>query len=206
MFESNEISQKTTIPYVINGCFVLRPDQMDILNERILSRNQTDIPLAPSFDPRPVQTKYTRFGVLDEYKTSNTPIEPDQYKDWYHSNLNTKNKQPFTTPTANGPPLAYFMNLDKETALQRQGVYMFNSKDLNDDSVYQPSQKGDLYSNSIAKYSGYGGSAKYSPTERTPYLFDEYSISNNRNIPFTSDVGTMPFNNPTLPRGTIDSI
>ena len=96
------------------------------------------------------------------------------------------------------------MNLDKETALQRQGVYMFNSKDLNDDSVYQPSQKSDLYSNSIAKYSGYGGSAKYSPTERTPYLFDEYSISSTRNIPFTSDVQTMPFNNPTLPRGTIN--
>jgi len=177
---------------------------MDIINERILSRNQTDIPLAPSFDPRPVQTKYTRFGVLDEYKTTNTPIKPDQYKDWYYSNLNTKNKQPFTTSTANGPPLAYFMNLDKETALQRQGAYMFNSKDLNDDSVYQPSQKGDLYSISIAKYSGYGGSAKYSPTERTPYLFDEYSISSTRNIPFSSDIDVMPFNNPTLPRGTIN--
>jgi hypothetical protein len=200
MLQQNKITQNNTIPYAVNGCYVLRPDQMDLLNTRVQKRYQTDIPLAPSFDPRPVQTKYTRFGVLDEYKTVETSIEPDYYKDWNSSVFNQNHQQPFTAPTLNGPPLAYFMNLDKETALQRQGAYMFNSKNGEDDSIYQPSHKSDLYQNTIFKYSGYGGSGEYSPTENTPYLFDQYSFSTTREAPDVSQ--TMPFNNPTLPRGT----
>jgi hypothetical protein len=202
MLQSNQITQDKTIPYVINGCFVQRPDQMDLLNTRIQTRYQTDIPLAPSFDPRPVQTKYTRFGVLDEYKTTDTSIQPDEYKNWSQSPFNTTNNQPFVVPTLKGPPLAYFMNLDKETSLQRQGAYMFNSKNLDDDSVYQPSQQGDLYQNQNAQYSGKGGSGEYSPTESTPYLFDEYKFSTTRKAPESfSSSRNMIFNQLTHPRG-----
>ena len=201
MLQSNQITQETTIPYVINGCFVLRPDQMDLINTRIQSRYETDIPLAPSFDPRPVQTKYTRFGVLDEYKTSDTSIQPDEYANWSQSPFHTRNVQPFTAPTLKGPPLAYFMNLDKETSLQRQGAYMFNSKNLEDDSVYQPSQQGDLYQNQIAQYSGGGGSGEYSPTESSPYLFVQPTFSNTRTAPSSGHARPMEFNQPTQPRG-----
>lgn len=201
MLQSNQITQDTTIPYVINGCFVLRPDQMDLINTRIQSRYETDIPLAPSFDPRPVQTKYTRFGVLDEYKTSDTSIQPDEYANWSQSPFHTRNVQPFTAPTLKGPPLAYFMNLDKETSLQRQGAYMFNSKNLEDDSVYQPSQQGDLYQNQIAQYSGGGGSGEYSPTESSPYLFVQPTFSNTRIAPSSGHARPMEFNQPTQPRG-----
>jgi len=201
MLSSNQITQDTTIPYVINGCFVLRPDQMDLLNTRIQSRYETDIPLAPSFDPRPVQTKYTRFGVLDEYKTSDTSIQPDEYANWSQSPFNTRNTQPFTAPTLKGPPLAYFMNLDKETALQRQGAYMFNSKNLEDDSVYQPPPQGDLYQNQNAQYSGGGGSGEYSPTESSPYLFVQPQFSNTRTAPSSGHARKMEFNQPTQPRG-----
>lgn len=199
--QPKEIAQETTIPYSVNGCMVLRPDQMDELNTRIQSRFKTDIPLAPSFDPRPIQTKYTHFGVMDEYKTSNVSIEPDQYKDWSLSASNINNVQPFLTPTTNGPPLAYYMNLDKETALQRQGVYMFNSKNLEDDSIYQPSYQGDLYQNQNANYSGNGGSGGYSPTENTPYLFEQYQYSNSRKAPNSTSGRNMAFNNPTHARG-----
>lgn len=201
MLSSNQITQDTTIPYVINGCFVLRPDQMDLLNTRIQSRYETDIPLAPSFDPRPVQTKYTRFGVLDEYKTSDTSIQPDEYANWSQSPFNTRNTQPFTAPTLKGPPLAYFMNLDKETALQRQGAYMFNSKNLEDDSVYQPPPQGDLYQNQNAQYSGGGGSGEYSPTESSPYLFVQPQFSNTRTAPSSGHARKMEFNQSTQPRG-----
>jgi len=202
MLQQNQITSDTTIPFTITGCHVMRPDGVDQLNSRIQTRYQTDIPLAPSFDPRPVQTKYTRFGVLDEYRPSDTAIEPDQYKAWKNSILQNPNHQPFTPSTRNGPPLAYFMNLDKETALQRQGAYMFNSKNLDDDSVYQPSQKtSELYHDTIAKYSGHGGSGDYSPTESTPYLFTEYTFSTTRQPP--ANAQSMPFNNPTLPRGTL---
>jgi hypothetical protein len=174
---------------------------MDLLNTRIQSRYETDIPLAPSFDPRPVQTKYTRFGVLDEYKTSDTSIQPDEYANWSQSPFNTRNTQPFTAPTLKGPPLAYFMNLDKETALQRQGAYMFNSKNLEDNSVYQPSQQGDLYQNQNAQYNGGGGSGEYSPTESSPYLFVQPQFSNTRTAPSSGHVRQMEFNQPTQPRG-----
>jgi hypothetical protein len=174
---------------------------MDLLNTRIQSRYETDIPLAPSFDPRPVQTKYTRFGVLDEYKTPDTSIQPDEYKNWSQSPFNTRNTQPFTAPTLKGPPLAYFMNLDKETALQRQGAYMFNSKNLEDDSVYQPPPQGDLYQNQNAQYSGGGGSGEYSPTESSPYLFVQPQFSNTRTAPSSGHSRQMEFNQSTQPRG-----
>jgi hypothetical protein len=93
------------------------------------------------------------------------------------------------------------MNLDKETSLQRQGAYMFNSRNGNDDSIFQPSQQSELYNTTIAKYSGNGGSGEYSPTENTPYLFDQYQFSTTRQTPITSL--PMPFHNPTLPRGTV---
>ena len=194
-------NSKTTIPYVVQGLEVLRNDNADVLNKRIQSRYTTEIPLAPSFDPRPVQTKYTRFGVQDEYRPTSVPIEQDMYPEWKNTQVTNQSKSPFTIPTKNGPPLAYYMNLDKETALQRQGAYMFNSKNLEDDSVYQPPQQGDLYQNQNAQYSGGGGSGEYSPTESSPYLFVQPQFSNTRTAPSSGHARKMEFNQPTQPRG-----
>lgn len=187
---------KTTIPYVVQGFEVLRNDNTDVLNKRIQSRYTTEIPLAPSFDPRPVQTKYTRFGVQDEYRPTSVPIEQDMYPEWESLQTN-QYKSPFTVPTKNGPPLAYYMNLDKETALQRQSFYSF----MDEKVLYNPvPDKGDLYTNHQAKYSGYGGSGEKNPVESSPYLFDQskYQTTGSRRIPNER----FTFNNPTQARNT----
>ena len=192
-----EINNSTTIPYSFQGLEVLRPDNTDILNRRIQDRYKTEIPLAPSLDPRPVQTKYTRFGAVDEYRASSVPIQPDMYLEWKQDHPQNSAKSPFTVPTLNGPPLAYYMNLDKETALQRQSYYSFVDQSV----VYDPTHnKSDLYGIDQAKYSGYGGSGKKDPTESSPYLFDQhtYQTTGSRMIPNNRYV----FNNPTQARLT----
>jgi len=194
-------NSKTTIPYVVQGLEVLRTDNTDLLNKRIQSRYTTEIPLAPSFDPRPVQTKYTRFGVQDEYRPTSVPIESDYYPDWYENKYDSSFKNPFITPTKNGPPLAYYMNLDKETALQRQCYYSF----MDEKALYNPvPDKGDLYTNHQAKYSGYGGSGEKNPIESSPYLFDQstYKTTGSRMIPNDRFV----FNNPTQARITQNNV
>lgn len=194
-----ELTTQTTIPYVANGCFI-QDGQVDILNKRMQQRFQTDIPLAPSFDPRPVQTKYTRFGVLDERRDSITAenIDPDYYAQWQ----GVGHQQPFTAPTRGAPPLAYFKNVDKETALLRQGAYMFNSKDPDYDAVYQPPTSSELYKVTTAKYGGYGGSGSFSHNENTPYLFKRFKLVSKRHPPqpSSSAKGQMHFGNSTLPR------
>ena len=198
--QQTECSQPTTIPYVVNGCFV-QDGQSDLLNARIQQRYQTDVPLAPSFDPRPVQTRYTRFGISDEYRASTVEIEPDYYCSW--TNGAGGHQQPFVTTTRNGPPLAYLKNIEKETALQRQGAYAFNSKNPDEEICYQPPETSELYKITTAKYSGYGGSGEMLHNEATPYLFKRHKLRTKRQAPQDAvDAQIMSFNNPTLPRGT----
>ena len=192
-------TSNTSIPYVAQGFEVLRNDNTDTINKRIQSRYTTEIPLAPSFNPRPVQTKYTRFGVQDEYRPTSVPIEQDMYPEW-KTNQTNQYKSPFTVPTMNGPPLAYYTNLDKETALQRQSYYSF----LDEKVTYDPvPDKGDLYTNHQAQYNGYGGSGEKNPTESSPYLFDQskYQTTGSRRIPQER----FTFNNPTQARNTQNS-
>lgn len=188
-----------SIPYVAQGFEVLCNDNTDVINKRIQSRYNTEIPLAPSFNPHPVQTKYTRFGVQDEYRPTSVPIEQDMYPEW-KTNQTNQYKSPFIVPTTNGPPLAYYMNLDKETALQRQSYYSF----LDEKVTYHPvPDKGDLYTNHQAKYSGYGGSGEKNPVESSPYLFDQskYQTTGSRRIPQER----FTFHNPTQARNTQNS-
>jgi hypothetical protein len=189
------VNEPTTIQYVPQGFEVLKEPNVETINNRYLTRYDTEIPLAPSFDPRPVQTKYTLFGCIDQRFPVQEPIQMDPIVDWKNQNTK-KGKQPFTQPTQNGPPLAYYMNLDKETAIQRQGYYLFN----NQNEVHTPSQNSDLYLVQQASYSGYGGSGEKNPTENSPYLFDQYQYTTKQNARFANVATQYSFNNPTQAR------
>ena len=47
---------------VPDGLLIGQQSRVDEINERIGSRQFSDQPLAPNFDPRPVMTKYMIFG------------------------------------------------------------------------------------------------------------------------------------------------
>jgi hypothetical protein len=156
-----------------------------------------DIALAPSFDPRPSQTKYTHFAVQDKTPKSDVRIAADPYLKWKFAYGSTS-MQPFTAPTRNGPPTAYLSNIDTETALLRQGSYAFNTKNPYAEGLYVPPVgQTDLYvDNAYAKYSGLGGSGAMAVNHE--YLFEQPDLVTLRTPPGQEIlIGEMPFGNPT---------
>lgn len=118
---------------VPNGLLVGQHSRVDELNERINSRQFSDKPLAPNFDPRPVMTKYAYFPGLDRRPPSNIPIK--SYLD--HSVISN-----FSPATQNGPPTTYFNSIDTESILRNQTVSLQKGTTQ---GTYVPSSDSDLY-------------------------------------------------------------
>jgi hypothetical protein len=56
---------------VVQGCLYGQQDRVDALNSRINSRQFADIDLRPNYDPRPIQTKYNHFPIIDQNRCLN---------------------------------------------------------------------------------------------------------------------------------------
>jgi len=112
-------------------------ERVDELNERIRSRVVADSPLEPSFDPRPVSTKYAQFPMINRRKEVNEPSIPYPV---YNQHLN------FTPATSNGPSSGYRNNVDVENSLRNQEYAMQHGAEQN---VYVPSSTSDLYNVTI---------------------------------------------------------
>ena len=121
----------TALYGVTNGCYIGQQDRVDELNTRIQSRQFTDIPLSPNYDPRPVPTKYAFFPVIDRRK------QIQEMKKSY-----PEYSTQFSPITRNGPPSTYFRNIDTETVLRNQTVALQHGADQ---GVYVPSTNSDLY-------------------------------------------------------------
>ena len=116
--------------YLYQGQF----DRTDELNSRILERSQPDQPLPPNFSTRPVLSKYARFPMLDARMPPTVPIQ---------TNTNTSLEKSFMPPTMKVGPVAGFLsNVSTESVLRNQ-VYALHKG--NEDAVYVPSSKSDLY-------------------------------------------------------------
>jgi hypothetical protein len=119
---------------VPEGVFYGQNDWVDDLNTRTQSRQYSDFPLPPNFDPRPAETRYSIFPMLDKRMPTTVPIE---------SNFGYAMETNFTPPiTTNGPVAAYINNVNVESNLRNQ--YFALQKGA-DQSSYVPSSKGDLY-------------------------------------------------------------
>ena len=118
---------------VQEGILYGQNERVDELNERIQSRYFSDAPLSTNFDPRPVQTKFTLFPIIDSRKESSERILPS---------INHMVESNFSPATRNGPPSGYFANIDTETLLRNQTVALQHGADR---GVYIPSSNSDLY-------------------------------------------------------------
>ena len=127
-----EITSIAPLYGVTNGCYVGQQDRVDELNTRIQSRQFTDVPLSPNYDPRPVPTKYALFPIIDRRK----PIQ-EMKKSYPEYSV-----QHFSPMTRNGPSSTYFRNIDTETVLRNQTVALQHGADQ---GVYVPSTNSDLY-------------------------------------------------------------
>jgi hypothetical protein len=106
------------------------------LNLRLQKRNIPDTQLRPLFDFRPTPTKYTHFGMVEDYKKSTEPLFT--YADYSPStNFN---------PSHKGTTEFYLKSIDQESKLQNR----FMALQKSDQAVYVPELSSSLYENSMA--------------------------------------------------------
>lgn len=119
-----------SIPGIIYGQY----QRLDELNSRINSRQFSDKPLQPNYDPRPVPTKYSHFPIIERRKpTSSIPLA--KYLDY-------SPKSNFAPITSRAPYDGYFQNINTESSLRNQ---YFGLQKGADQAVYVPSSSSDLY-------------------------------------------------------------
>ena len=153
-------------------------ERVDELNDRIYSRNFSDIPLAPNFDPRPVPTKYSLFPIVNRRTESSVKINPAIT---HQVELN------FNPGTRNAPSAGYFNNIDVETTLRNQTVALQHGAEQ---GVYIPSVKSDLYNVHVPSTTGV--------SQPYPQLFrsETYKTTISNNL-VNSKIGVDRFNNYT---------
>lgn len=132
-----EYNNQTPYYGVQQGVLYGQNERVDELNQRIHSRNYSDIPLAPNFDPRPIPTKYSIFPIVNRRKDASTPIYP---------HVDHSVEINFNPGTNNAPPSGYFNNIDTETILRNQTVALQHGADQ---GVYIPSINSDLYNTTV---------------------------------------------------------
>tara|TARA_Y100000389_G_C17288396_1_gene426692 strand:- start:191 stop:733 length:543 start_codon:yes stop_codon:yes gene_type:complete len=106
------------------------------INDRISNRHFSDIPLEPNFAPRAVSTKYSLFPIINCRKE-------DQEHALKYPVYNVKN---FNPSTKGAPSSGYFHNIDHETNLRNQQVYLQHNDSPN---IYIPDSNSDLYKNYV---------------------------------------------------------
>jgi hypothetical protein len=121
------------------GVYYGQNERVDELNDRIGSRYFPDSPLQPNFDPRSVQTKYSRFSIINRRKPMNEPVIP--YLDYNHS-IN------FNPGTHRAPPSGFINNIDTEIILRNQSFALQRG---GEQGVYIPSSQSDLYNLRVPK-------------------------------------------------------
>lgn len=113
-------------------------ERVDELNDRLQTRHFPDSPLEPSFDPRPVPTKYALFPIVNRRKPMQEPVIP--YLD-YNGGVN------FNPGSRRAPPVGYLNNIDLETNLRNQNFALQHGAEQR---TYIPSSNSDLYKVSVA--------------------------------------------------------
>lgn len=130
-------------------------ERVDELNDRIFSRNRSDIPLAPNFDPRPVPTKYAHFPMVNRRTEPTVHISPM---------VNHNVELNFNPGSRNASPFGYFVNIDTETMLRNQTTALQHGAHQ---GTYIPSSTSDLYNVSVVSKPG---------VQPFPILFERPSL------------------------------
>lgn len=122
---------------VHRGAWFGQNERTDELNQRIYSRNVSDVPLPPNFDPRPIATKQSVFPMIHSRREATEQIHPPiHFKSELHFGPANKNRVNATT---------YFSNIDVESKLRNQTAALQHGAVQ---GVYIPSSQSDLYNSS----------------------------------------------------------
>jgi hypothetical protein len=111
-------------------------EKNESINNNIFSRNIPSQMLETSFGPRSVNTKYSKFPILDHKKETDVPIKAYE----------TYNTETTFYPGDRKPHFCGFStNIDKESSLRNQ----FFALQSADQAKYIPSTTSDLYQNNV---------------------------------------------------------
>jgi hypothetical protein len=151
-------------------------NRLNELNERIASRQFSDKPLQPNYDPRPIPTKYSLFPIIERRKKEpETPLV--NYLD-YSSESN------FAPVSGKATVDGFLRNINTESSLRNQYFALQKS----DQAVYVPCSSSDLYS-----YSAVGRQEN----QTHPSLFQQQSFDSRPNPNINPAIGSDIFNNNT---------
>ena len=161
--------------------------RQDELNNKIYQRNLPDQKLKPNFDPRSVQTKYSRFPIINRRTEPQIPIE--KYLD--HSVESN-----FTPSNTKGHVSGFINNVHTESVLRNQ---FFSIQKGADQSVYVPSSNSDLYKVTMPI-------STQNEVQPFPSLFKQNTFDQNKRFSQDIQIGNDVFYNNTRTqlRNTVD--
>jgi len=161
---------------VVKGAYYCQQNRTTQLSNRIYSRNVSNMPLQMNYDPRPVNTRFVQFPIIDCHLPSNTPCERRPVYNSRHNFAGSSQSLPF-----NG----FQTNVDTESKLKNI-VFPLQSCPQ---SQFIPDSKSDLYNTSYL-------TPRVETTKMTnPLLFTQEKFS-----PFNPNMcnlGNDTFNNHT---------
>lgn len=151
-----EYSSNDKIYGVPEGVSYGQFERVDELNDRLSSRQFSDRPLQPNFNPRPVPTKYATFPMVNRRKEVKEMLVTYPKHNLYDN---------FNPGSAKAPPSGFINNVDTETILRNQAFALQSS----DQHVYVPSSHSDLYKVEVISR----------PSEQPyPLLFNRFAFDN----------------------------
>lgn len=127
-----EINANQKILGVQEGALVGQNERVDELNTRMIDRQFPDSALKPNINTRAIQTKQSRFSVLDHHPVSE--IKANEFPEYTLSNFNPGSDR--------APVSGYFSKVDLENELRNQ---KFAKQHGAAQGVYIPSSNSDLY-------------------------------------------------------------
>ena len=141
------------------------------INNRIYDRNIPSSALQPYLDVRPVQTKYSRFPIVDPRKMLNVPFTQEPTYNISHT-FNPGNRM--------APWSGFASNVNLESELRNQ-IYALQSCSQ---AVYVPDSSSDLYNPTF-----------HNNNPQSELLFKKEKFDNFN--PNTENLGYLKFNNCT---------
>ena len=162
------------------GILVGSNDRVEELNLRILNRTNIDSNLKPNFDPRPLQTKYSKHDKKNTQPVFSKVVSPNKtYLDYY--------PEVIFYPGSSKAPISGFLNsIDVETNLRNQNIPLHKA-DLN--IKYMPSLDSDLYNVKVPK--------GQNVTQPYPLLFEQYTFDQSHHPNVQSTIGNQMLYNHT---------
>jgi len=168
-------SSMLPIEGVVQGVYYTQQERVDELNDRYMARQFSDKPLAPSFDPRPVSTKYALFPCIDGKKPIREPAA--SYTEYNIA-------QNFNPGTDKAPWSGFSQNVDTETVLRNQSFALQHSNQ----KEYIPSRESDLYKVTVVSH----------PSEQPyPLLFEKSQYTTTPTQVVNQPIGKEMFFNHT---------